>query len=74
MKTRAAAALRGAHASRMLATASRRRELSAAFQFREVAVHGPVYQVRLGETPRPTRGTRVLPGVRSDAITDPEYA
>src|SRR5437773_855303 len=55
--------LRGAYASRVLVSASRRNGLSE-LSLRDWGRNGRrrVLKVRRGGTPRPTRGTRMLPG------------
>ena len=59
----AAVSCRGAYASRVLVSASRRNELPDAFESGDVFVKGTVSKVREGGTPSPTLGTRMLPGV-----------
>ncbi|PYI83227.1 MAG: hypothetical protein DME54_09140 [Verrucomicrobia bacterium] len=50
-----------AHASRVLATVSRRRELS--FIAAATTSSSPLGKVRFGATPKPTRETRALPRI-----------
>jgi hypothetical protein len=54
---------RGAHASRVLAKASRVRGLWEGFGISAVVCGAALGEVRFGGTPKPTRGTRVLPGL-----------
>ena len=74
MTQRAATELRGAHASRVSATASRRRELSDVSHRGAVAIRNSADEVRPGGTPGPARGTRALPVACAAAISDLAYA
>ncbi len=63
---------RGAHASRVLVSASRRNELPGGWQSADVRAlnESRTTKVRRVGTTRPTRGTRVLPGIFRRAASD----